>query len=131
MEVIGIPDDHPCEEHVPDNVRLKVEPSKIMHENVHEEVQAGTYGPWTVVTRKKNGTKFQGSGGTHSVQANTRLKQELRKNVNEARINNAMGKFKFNQGPAREAKRKITPQKPINEAHMANVAFSVGSIDTL
>lgn len=127
MEVIGIPDDHPCEEHVPDNVRLKVEPSKIMH----EEVQAGTNGPWTVVTRKKNGTKFQGSGGTHSVQANTRLKQELRKNVNEARINNAMGKFKFNQGPAREAKRKITPQKPINKAHMANVAFSVGSIDTL
>ena len=38
VEVIGIPDDHPCEEHVPDNVRLKVEPSKIMHENVHEEV---------------------------------------------------------------------------------------------
>ena len=45
MEVIGILDDHPCEEHVPDNVRLKVEPSKIMHENVHEEVQAGTYVP--------------------------------------------------------------------------------------
>ena len=57
-EVVGIPDDHPCDERVPDNVRLEVEPNKIMHENVHEEVQAGTCGLWTVVTCKKNGTKF-------------------------------------------------------------------------
>lgn len=50
-------------EHVPDNVRLKVEPSKIMHENVHEEVQAGTYGPWTVVTRKRMGQSFRVAEG--------------------------------------------------------------------
>lgn len=53
---------------------------------------------------------------------NDRLKQELRKNVNEARFGNTMGKFKFSDGPAREAKRKLTPQNSDKEAHMTNVS---------
>ena len=34
----GISDGQPCDERVPDNVGPKVELSKIMHKNVHEEV---------------------------------------------------------------------------------------------
>ena len=55
----GISDGQPCPEHVPDNVGPEVELNKIMHENVREEVQLGTHGSWTVVSRRKNGTKFQ------------------------------------------------------------------------
>ena len=58
---------------------------------------------------------------------NSCLKQELRKNVTEARFNNAMGNFKFSEGLARESKRKLTSQKPTTEAHMANVGLNAGS----
>lgn len=85
-----------------------------MHESVHEELQDGVYGPWIVVVCRKNGTKSHGSGGT-----NGRLRQELRKNANEARISNTKGIFKANDGPVSEAKRKLMPQKNINEAHFA------------
>ena len=125
----GISDGQPCDEHVSDKVGLEVEPSKIMHENVCEEVQSGTYGSWTVVSRRKNGTKFQGNGGSHNGMSNDRLKQELRKNVTEARFSNVTGKFKFNDGPSRESKRKLADQKPTNEAHMANVGLNVGRSD--
>lgn len=118
----GIADGQSCDERAPGNGRVEVEPSKIMHESVHEEAWAGTYGPWTIVTHRRNGTKPQGSGGTHTVLDNDRLKQELRKNVNEARFGNTMGKFKFSDGPAREAKRKLTPQNSVKEAHMTNVS---------
>ena len=58
---------------------------------------------------------------------NSCLKQELRKNVTEARFNNAMGNFKFSEGPTREFKRKLTSQKPTTKAHMANVGLNAGS----
>ena len=51
MKEDGISDGQPCDEHVSDKVGPEVEPSKIMHENVREEVQSSTYGPWTVVSR--------------------------------------------------------------------------------
>jgi len=108
MKKDGISYGQPCDERVPDNVGPEVELSKIMHENVHEEVQLGTYGLWTVVSRRKNETKFQDSGRSHNGMDNGRLKQELRKNVTETRFNNAMGNFKFSDGSARESKRKLT-----------------------
>ena len=61
--------------------------------------------------------------------SNGQLKQELRKNVTEARFNNVTGKFKFSDGPSRESKRKLENQKPTNEAHMANVGLNVGRSD--
>ena len=54
-------------------------------------------------------------------------KQELRKNVTEERFNNAMGNFKFSEGPARESKRKLTSQKPTTKAHMANVGLNAST----
>lgn len=108
-----------CELHAPDNTKEEGGPSKVVHESVHEELQDGVYGPWIVVVCRKNGTKSHGSGGTHAVLDNGRLRQELRKSMNEARISNTKGNFKANDGPVSEAKRKLMPQKNINEAHFA------------
>lgn len=114
----------------PANTNVVEGPSKVMHQSVHKKMQDGTYRPWIVVAYRKNGTKSHGSGGVHSVLDNGRLRQELRKNVNEARISSATRKLKVNNGPAREAKRKLTPPKCINEAHFANAIQSIGSAFT-
>nr|POE93742.1 u11/u12 small nuclear ribonucleoprotein 25 kda protein [Quercus suber] len=98
-----------------------------MHESVCEEVQSGTYGPWTVVSRRKNGTKLQGSGRAYNGLDNGRLKHELRKNVNEARFSNVVGKFKASDGSAREFKRKLFSSKPATEAHLADVELKARS----
>nr|POE62200.1 uncharacterized protein CFP56_39528 [Quercus suber] len=126
----GTSDSQPCDERVPDNVGPEVEPSKIMHESVREEVQSGTYGPWTIVSCRKNGTKLQGSGGAYNGLDNGRLKHELRKNVNEARFSNVVGKFKASDGPAREFKRKLLSSKPATEAHLADVELKASSSDS-
>nr|POE55708.1 uncharacterized protein CFP56_27744 [Quercus suber] len=101
----GTSDSQPCDERVPDNVGPEVEPSKIMHEGVREE----------------------GSGGAYNGLDNGRLKHKLRRNVNEARFNNIVGKFKASDGPAREFKRKLLSSKPATEAHLADVELKASS----
>ena len=115
-----------CDLHAFDNTKEEGGPSKVVHKSVHEDLQDGTYGPWNVVVRRKNGTKSHGSGGTYAVLDNGRLRQELRKSVNEARISNNTGNFKANDGPVKEAKRKLMPSKNINEAQFAQVIQRIG-----
>ena len=123
----GTSDGQPCDERVPNNVGLEVKPNKIMHESVSKEVQLGTYEPWTVVSCRKNGTNLQDSGGAYNGMYNNRLKHELRKNVNEARFSNVVGKFKASDGLAREFKRKLLSSKPTTEAPLANVGPKASS----
>nr|POE58010.1 hypothetical protein CFP56_72276 [Quercus suber] len=52
-----------CKDRVPDTAELGVGTSKDVHESEHEDMQEGTYGPWIMVARRKNGTKNQRSGG--------------------------------------------------------------------
>nr|POE86210.1 hypothetical protein CFP56_07022 [Quercus suber]POF09484.1 hypothetical protein CFP56_49248 [Quercus suber] len=124
---VGVLQPRACDLHEPDTNRNERGPSKVMHESGNEEMQGGMYGPWTVVACKKNGTKSHGSGGTHAVLDNGHLTHELRKNVNEARLSNTTGKLKANDGPVREAKRKLMPPKSINEAHFANAIQSISN----
>lgn len=129
MKENGTSDGQPCDEHMPDNVGPEVEPSKIMHESVREEVQSGTYKPWIVVSRRKNETKLHVSRGAYNGMDDGRLKHELRKNVNEARFSNVVGKFKASDGPAMEFKRKLLSSKPIIKAPLANVGPKASSSD--
>ncbi|XP_030923431.1 uncharacterized protein LOC115950365 [Quercus lobata] len=64
---------------VPDTAELGVGTSKDVHESEHEDVQEGTYGPWIVVARRKNGTKNQRSGGSPSVLDNVQVRQNQKK----------------------------------------------------
>ena len=129
MKENGTSDGQPCDEHMPDNVGPEVEPSKIMHESVREEVQSGTYKPWIVVSRRKNETKLHVSRGAYNGMDDGRLKHELRKNVNEARFSNVVEKFKASDGPATEFKRKLLSSKPIIKAPLANVGPKASSSD--
>ena len=61
---------------------------------------------------------------------NSRLRQELRKSVNEARFSNNTGNFKANDGSVRESKRKLMPLKSFNEAHFAQVIQRIGTTAT-
>ena len=129
MKENGTSNDQPCNERVPDNVGPEVESSKIMHESGREEVQAGTYEPWTVVASRKYGIKRQGSGGAYNGMDNGCLKHELRKNGNEARFSNVVENFKASDGPAREFKRKLLPSKPNIEAPLSDAGPKVSSLD--
>nr|POE60561.1 uncharacterized protein CFP56_66079 [Quercus suber] len=91
-----------CDLHEPDTIRNEGGPSKVMDGSGNEEMQVVLFD-------------------------NGRLRQELRKNVNEARLSNTTGKFKTNDGPVREAKRKLMPLKSLNEAHFVNAIQSIGN----
>ena len=93
-------------------------PSSFVHGSAHEEDQKGLYGPWIVVTHKRNVTKNQKSGGALTVLDNGRLREEQRKTEYEAKLKLAMGKQKLADGPSREAKRKITSPKSSLEAQI-------------
>nr|POE96761.1 hypothetical protein CFP56_27427 [Quercus suber] len=65
-----------CDMPVPNESAMGMEPSRIVHGNVSKEVQERTYGPWTIVVRRKNLPKNQRSGGAHVALDNGRLRQE-------------------------------------------------------
>ena len=54
--------------------------------SAHEKAQEGLYGPWIVVTRKRNVTKNQKSGGALTVLDNGWLREEQRKTKHEAKL---------------------------------------------
>jgi len=46
-----------CNKHEPDNTNKKEGPTTNMHGSVNESVPESMYGPWVVVTRRKQGTR--------------------------------------------------------------------------
>lgn len=102
--------------------------SSFVHGSAHEEAQKGLYGPWIVMTHKRNVTKNQKSGGALTVLDNGRLREEQRKTEYKAKLTLAMGKQKLADGLSREAKRKITSPKRILEAQIESSIQSVEQI---
>ena len=57
-----------CNERVANIDKFARGPIESMLANEQKDSTDGRYGPWVVVTRKKNGTKSQRSGGVTMVQ---------------------------------------------------------------
>nr|XP_023896798.1 uncharacterized protein LOC112008697 [Quercus suber] len=64
------------EEHATTRTTAGEGPSSIVHGSAYEKAQEGPYGPWIVVTHKRNVTKHQKCGGALSVLDNGRLREE-------------------------------------------------------
>ena len=102
-----------CDMHVPHGPAEGMENSRVVHGNVAEAVQESTYGPWTVVARRRNVPKNQRSGRAQAVLDNGQLKQEQRKAEDEAKFNLSAGRKNLNDGLRRESKRKLDPPKDL------------------
>ena len=66
-----------CNERVADiDIDKSVQgPTENVLANEQKDSTDGRYGPWVVVTRKKNGTKSQRSGGVAIIQGSGQLQQ--------------------------------------------------------
>lgn len=116
------------EEHAISRTEAGEGPSSFVHGSAHEEAQEGMYGPWIVVTHKRNVTKNQRSGGALTVLDSGRLREEQRKTEYKAKLKLATGRQKLADGPSREAKRKITSPKSSLEAQIESSIQSVEQI---
>lgn len=90
-------------------------PTMNMHGSVHENVPESTYGPWVVVTCRKQGTRSQGSGGPPLSMG---YGQRVGKGT-KARM--ATGLAEPSSESSRESKRKFSPQGDINGPQVASV----------
>ena len=116
---------HAREEHAAARTTAGEGPSSVVHGSAHEEAQEGPYGPWIVVTRKRNVTKNQKSGGTPTVLDNGRLREEQRKVAYEAKMKLAVRNQNSADGPGREVKRKNICSKSSLEAQIVSSIQSV------
>nr|POE88658.1 hypothetical protein CFP56_47856 [Quercus suber] len=117
--------DRPCDTHAFEKPTMVVGQGMNVHGNVSEECQDRTYGPWIVVECRRNVQRYQRSGGSHTVINNGKLRQKQRKAESEARFQFAAGKQIIKDGPSREAKRKVSSSKQINQAQIASSISSI------
>lgn len=104
-----------CNKHELDNTNKKEGPTMNMHGSVHENVPESTYGPWVVVTCRKQGTTSQGNGGPPLSMG---YGQRVGKGT-KARM--ATGLAEPSSESSRESKRKFSPQGDINGPQVASV----------
>ena len=74
-----------------------------VHGSVHENVPENTYGPWVVVTCRKQGTRSHSSGGPslsmgYGQRARNGTKASMTTRLAES-----------SSGPSRDSKRKLSP----------------------
>lgn len=102
-----------CSMHATDMARNMEGPTGSVLDPVYEEDAKGTYGPWVVVTRRKNGTRSHRSGGTYTKQGNAtqRQKQDGQHDMN---VGADLGDSNIRS--PREAKRKHSPTRIISGA---------------
>nr|XP_023895754.1 uncharacterized protein LOC112007612 [Quercus suber] len=69
----------PCEMHAPDKVQKVQGSNESVSGIANEEATDGTYGPWVVVTRRRNGTRNL-NGGASMVQVQDQLRRGSERN---------------------------------------------------
>ena len=82
-------------------------------------MREGVYGPWIVVTRRKNGTKSLRSGGTLPRQS-----YRIGSRKSEYMDRESLARATVLDGVTREAKRKLAPLKFLDKAQIASVVQS-------
>ena len=115
-----------CDMHVPHGPAEGMENNGLVHGNVAGASQDSTYGPWTVVARRKNVPKKQRSGGTQAVLDNGRLRHEQRKTEGEAKFKFTTGRRIATDGLGREYKRKLDTPKVLVQAQRASPSNGTG-----
>ena len=83
------------------------------------DVREGVYGPWIVVTRRKNGKKSLRSGGTLPRQS-----YGIGSRKSEYVDRESLARATVLDGVTREAKRKLAPLKFLDKAQIASVVQS-------
>lgn len=96
-------------------------------------VLKGTYGPWIVVVRKKNGTKIHRGGGLELGKTQGHHLKVRDVSVNEIRLGVDVGKTTFSSGSPREGKRKMSPIRvptslQLSEA-LQNISKDIPTLD--
>ena len=115
-----------CSSHASETARSGVGTSSEMastEQCVEQDVvHEGVYGPWVMVTRRKNGTKQLKSSGTSPKQS---AGFRFRDNgfVEKGGLDRAGG----GHGPIRDAKRKMSPPLFLDKAHFDSVVQSLRS----
>nr|POE52928.1 hypothetical protein CFP56_51560 [Quercus suber] len=85
-----------------------------------EEGREGVYGPWIVVTRRKNRTKLLRSGGTSPKQSSVFSFKDNGYVEKESLV-----RADAHHGPSRDVKRKLSPPKFIERAQIATAFQSL------
>nr|POF21533.1 hypothetical protein CFP56_48935 [Quercus suber] len=121
--------DKACNLHEADTTRTEAGPSSSMQEEANGNVQEDQYGPWVVVTCKRNGTKTQKSGGPKVVHDNWRRVGYQGRDRDEWREEKSSGNDVGHIRPQREAKRKLSPLRVVEKAQLERVIQSISKVD--
>ena len=116
----------PCEVHVSDVVQKGQSSNESVNGSGNEERTEGTYGPWIVVARKRNGTKNRIAGRSPMEQMRDQAWRgsALSRNVST----NTVGEVQPSHYTGKDAKRKISPSKEINGPKLASSLQRVSRI---
>nr|POE95451.1 uncharacterized protein CFP56_01494 [Quercus suber] len=126
MEV-GVEEGEGSRKHCEDNSpKAAVGPNSQENGDAQEDGHASTYGPWVVVARRKNGTKWQRSGGSPPIQRNERMGSFNGNIVREAAVRLERDRAGLAYGPAKENKRKLSPPRALDRAHFENSIQKIG-----
>ena len=114
----------PCKEHVPDKAKKGQGSKESVNESEIEESSEGTYGPWIVVARKRNGTRNQAAGRSPMEQ----LREQSWRGpmTSGSGMTKDVGSFQPNLNAGKDGKRKTTASKDINGPALANSLQRVG-----
>ena len=96
-----------CNERVTNNDKSDQGPTESVLANEQMGDTDGRYGPWVVVTRKKNGTRSQRSGEVSMVQGKGHLQQRQKRSESVLRTNFVPRQTEARSETAREAKCKL------------------------
>ena len=107
--------------HEANSIKADVGPSAAMQEDVHENVQDGTYRPWVMVACKRNGTKSQRGGGPMLVQEKTRAGSMHERHDHVGKGTKASANDVSNSGLPREAERKLSSVRILERSQVISV----------
>ena len=96
-----------CNERVADIDKFAQGPIESVLANEQKDGTDGRYGPWVVVTHKKNGKKSQSSGGVAMVQGSGQPQQLQKRSESGLRTSFAPRQIEPRSEVARETKRKL------------------------
>ena len=110
----------PCKMHVPDKVQKGQDSNESVSGSVKEEATDGTYGPWVVVTRRRNGTKNFMNGGASMDQVQEQPRRGHERNRSWVMSNMGNAHPSHNNGPEKDVKRKLSPNRKLNGPLLAS-----------
>lgn len=93
-----------------------------VHESKQGTVHEDLYGPWVVVTRRKQGTKNQRSGGT-----SLGLIKDFVFRGNENVETRSLDRVEVANGPTSESKRKLSSSISLDKAQIGAVVQRLGN----